>query len=72
MDTEEAVTPVQLARHLNCSVDKVLRMAKTKEIPSFRIGRLWRFFPEQVDVTFLRDPDPWAQSNQSRSRRRST
>lgn len=71
-EDEDAFTPIQLARHLNCSKDKVLRMARAGEIPSFRIGRLWRFFPSQVDQVLDRKPDPWAQSNQSRARRRAS
>lgn len=59
-----------LAEILNVSTDKVRRMAIAKEIPAFKVGRVWRFFPDAVVEKLGAAPDPWKQSTKSRSRRR--
>jgi excisionase family DNA binding protein len=59
-----------MAARLAVSNDKVRRMALAGEIPGIKVGRVWRFDADEV-IAHLRQPaDPWAQSNQSRSRRR--
>ncbi|TFD27476.1 helix-turn-helix domain-containing protein [Cryobacterium cryoconiti] len=69
---EKAVDGSGMAEILDCSYDKVRRMAVAGEIPGFRVGRLWRFFPQAVIAKLSQPRDPWAQSAQSRSRRRAS
>lgn len=48
---ESGELPVKLsemARRLNASPEKVYRMAQRGEIPAFKVGRQWRFFPSKV------------------------
>lgn len=69
--TEQAVTASTLASDiLRCSVETVYRMARTKQIPSIRLGREYRFFPSEVRAKLAAPPAQWTQSNRSRGRRR--
>lgn len=66
-------TPVKvqaMADMLSASPEKVYRMAQRGEIPAFKVGREWRFFPSKVVEHLEQRPDPWAQSPRSVRRRR--
>lgn len=69
---EHATDITGLAEILNVSADTVRRMAIAEQIPGFKVGRLWRFFPAAVIAKLAQPRDPWAQSAQSRSRRRAS
>lgn len=60
------------AKHLDLSEDTVRAHAKAGIIPAIKIGSRWRFDLEQVDAYLKAPADPWAQSAQSRGRRRAT
>lgn len=68
--TEIAVNVAGLADILRCSQDKVYRMARAKDIPSFRVGRALRFFPSQVHDALTAPKPSWTQSKRSTARRR--
>lgn len=68
--TELAVNVVDLARILRCSPDKVYRMARAKDVPSFRIGRALRFYPSEVKAALSAPKPTWQQSARSTARRR--
>ena len=64
------ITAAELAgpEHLNCSIDKVYRLARAGEIPCVKVGSDYRF--EWDDVKAALTPtrvDPWANP---RARRR--
>ena len=61
-----------IAELLKVSTDKVRSMAIAQEIPGFKVGRLWRFFPDAVIAKLAEPRDPWAQSSKSRARRRAS
>jgi excisionase family DNA binding protein len=67
-----AVTAVEVAAELGCSVDKVYRMARFNEIPAMRVGRSWRFDLEAVKTKLTTRPVEvsWEQSRRSTARRR--
>ena len=48
MNDEIPVKLPEMARRLNASPEKVYRMAQRGEIPAFKLGREWRFFPSKV------------------------
>lgn len=70
MDTPAPVDAEAIAQLLSCSREKVYRLAKAGDIPGFRVGAAWRFYPEKVLEHLQAPRDPWAQSPRSRSRRR--
>jgi excisionase family DNA binding protein len=39
----------QIASYLGVSKETIYRMLEKEEIPSYRIGKLWRFDPVQID-----------------------
>lgn len=59
-----------MALILKVSPDTVRRLVATGGIPAFRVGRLWRFDSAAVLAHLSQPRDPWAQSSQSRSRKR--
>ncbi len=67
---EQAVKLPAIAELLQVSHEKVYRMAQAGEVPAFKIGREWRFFPSKVIAKLEAPRDPWEQSNLSRSRKR--
>lgn len=67
---EAAVGIVSIAELLDVSVDTAYRKAKLGEIPGFKVGNRWRFFPSQVREFVSKPADPWAYSPQSRAARR--
>lgn len=64
------ITAAELAapEHLNCSIDKVYRMARAGDIPSIKVGTDYRFDWEDVKAALAPvKVDPWANP---RARRR--
>jgi hypothetical protein len=59
-ETEAAVTIKDIAVLLNKSEDWVGRAARTQQIPGFKVGGEWRFFPSKVREHFEQPHDPWA------------
>ncbi|GGD83233.1 helix-turn-helix domain-containing protein [Microbacterium murale] len=60
------LTSTELARVLQCSVDKVYRMARNREIPSVRVGRSWRFDLDAVKDELSKPADSWALPSRQR------
>lgn len=71
-DIEPAVKVDDIAKLLSVSKEKVYRVAQAGEIPAFKVGREWRFFPSKVIAHLEAPKDPWAQSSRSLARRRIT
>ncbi|MCJ1709290.1 helix-turn-helix domain-containing protein [Microbacterium sp. VKM Ac-2923] len=69
-ESENAVTIPEIAILLRVSTAKVYRMANAGEIPAFRVGRSWRFFPSKVRAHLEAPKDRWAQSARSLGRKR--
>jgi excisionase family DNA binding protein len=69
-ENELAVDIHGIAEELHISTETAYRKARLGEIPGFRVGRLWRFFPSKVHEHLERPVDPWQQSPQSRAARR--
>lgn len=67
---EEAIDIRGVAKMLNIGVDNAYRKAKAKEIPGFKIGRNWRFFPSEVHEALSKPADEWAYLKGSRLGRR--
>lgn len=70
--TETAVDLRGIAAVLNVSIDTARRKAQSGEIPSFRVGSLWRFLPSVV-IAHLSAPEPdddWTMSSNSKNARR--
>lgn len=66
-----AVTAAELAATtLFCSVDTVYRLANTNKIPFIRVGRAFRFYPEDVKAKLSAPKPSWSQSAKSTGRRR--
>ena len=63
-DTTEA------AAHLRLTVNTVRTHAKNGTIPAVKVGSRWRFDLDAIDAHLNAPKDSWAQSNQSRGRRR--
>jgi excisionase family DNA binding protein len=70
-ESEQAATVAEIALLLKTSKDKVYAMANAGEIPGFRVGRSWRFFPSKVKAHLEAPKDRWSQSARSRGRKRS-
>lgn len=70
-DTEQRVTAGRVAEVLDCSLEKVYRMARLGEIPSERIGRAYRFRISAVtEALSTKKTSDWTQSRRSTARRR--
>lgn len=69
---EQAVGIADIAHLLHVSKDTVYRQAKAGDIPGFKVGRVWRFFPSAVraHVETSKATDPWAMPAASRRARR--
>lgn len=72
---ESAVTASDIAAMLDVSLETVYRTATTAspkagEIPGFKVGRSWRFFPSVVKAHLTNPRDRWAQPVRSRARKR--
>lgn len=58
------------AAHLNLTEATVRAYAQAGTIPAVKIGSRWRFDLDAIDRHLTQPADPWAQSPQSRGRRR--
>ena len=58
------------AEHLDLTVNTVRTHAKNGTIPAVKVGSRWRFDLDAIDAHLSAPKDSWAQSNQSRGRRR--
>ncbi|MCC6854421.1 MAG: hypothetical protein IT189_00025 [Microbacteriaceae bacterium] len=59
-----------LAQMLNISTDTAGLLAIDGTVPSFRVGRLWRFWPDLVRAALDARSDPWQRSSHSAAGRR--
>jgi len=70
---ENAVDVNGLAELLSISVWKARELGNDPDFPSFRVGRVHRFWPSEVREHLQREQetrDPWKQSRQSLGRKR--
>lgn len=72
MNREPWVDAVAAAAHMNKSVLTIRRWAHAGEIPGVKKGGEWMFQLSAIDEHLNTPTDPWAQSPQSRGRRRTT
>lgn len=71
MNDEAAVGVREIALMLKASPEKVYQLVRRGEIPGFKLGGVWRFFPSEVrEHVTAPKTDPWAQSARSRGRKR--
>lgn len=52
--SERWVSVTDIAQHLAISKETIYRMIARKEIPTYRVGKLWKFKISEVDAHFLR------------------
>jgi excisionase family DNA binding protein len=69
---ERTVDVTDLASILGVSTDTVYRMVRSGDLPGFKLGGVWRFFPSTVKAHLERPKDAWQQSTRSRARKRIT
>jgi len=69
-EAEKAVDVAAIAELLLVSKGTVYRKATLGEIPGFKIGNRWRFYPSVVKEHQSKPADPWAYSPASRAARR--
>jgi hypothetical protein len=50
MDREKLFTPLEMAEYIKLSPNRVMSMARRREIPSFKIAGLTYFKPSQVEM----------------------
>lgn len=70
MSEEQAVGVPDIASKLRVSADTIYRLARRGDIPGFKVGAEWRFFPSKVIARLESPRDPWAQPTRSITRRR--
>ena len=76
--SDEVLNIKQLAERLQLSERTIYRLAKTGEIPGFRVGKAWRFPLAQVDqwmeeeVEKARKPSPKPQARRKARPRRTS
>ena len=46
---KEVMTPKEVAEYLRVHVRTIYRLAKSKQIPSLKVGGSWRFMKEDVE-----------------------
>jgi excisionase family DNA binding protein len=68
--TEPFVGAAEVAAHLNQSVLIIQSWARIGKIPGIKPGRAWMFRLSEVDAAVKKEGNPWAQSAQSRGRKR--
>ena len=56
---EAAVDADAIAALLNVHRDTVYAHARTGQLPAFKVGSRWRFFPSAVISRLNRPRDPW-------------
>jgi excisionase family DNA binding protein len=68
---EQAVGIPEIAAMLRVSEDTIRRRVKTGDLPGFKVGRVWRFWPSAVREAVTPKPvDPWAMPEASKRARR--
>lgn len=60
----------EVAEHLGKTVPVIQSWARQGKIPGIKPGRDWMFRMSEIDAHLSAPKDSWAQSNQSRGRRR--
>ena len=65
---EKPVSVAEIAALLGKSRGWVYRHARTEDIPGFKVGGEWRFFPSKVIAHFNQPTDPWVLPTRSRKR----
>lgn len=65
-----AVGVTELAAEFKVSKDTVYSLARSGEIPAFKVGREWRFYVEDVKAKLSAPKDTWAQPARSHRARR--
>ena len=68
-EIELTVDVAELAVILKKSPWTVRKLARNGDIPAFKVGKDWRFYPSEVRAHLTR-PRTWNQSAQSRGRKR--
>lgn len=68
--TEAAVDVSAVAEMLNVSPDTVYALALSNQIPSFKVGRLRRFYLSEVRAKLSAPVDAWQRPSRSTARRR--
>jgi excisionase family DNA binding protein len=48
MTTEEPIGAEEAARMLGVTSRTVIKLAERREIPGFRVGKLWKFYPGDI------------------------
>jgi excisionase family DNA binding protein len=69
-DAEQAVTAEEIAVMLKVTAVTVRRQAQSGDIPGFKVGRVWRFYPSKVREALTPKPASWSQSRRSLARKR--
>lgn len=70
VELEQSVTARELAVILRVAPKTICRQARTGDIPGFKVGRVWRFYPSKVQEHLSPKPTSWAQSRRSTARKR--
>lgn len=70
--SEPFVGVEEVSAHLQESVATVQSWARQGKIPGVKPGKAWKFRLSEIDAHLSNPSDPWAQSAQSRGRRRAT
>lgn len=60
----------EVAARLRISMQTVYRLARTKKIPSVRIGQQYRFIFDDVETALTAPAPSWSQPKRSTSRKR--
>jgi excisionase family DNA binding protein len=50
LNSADIMTVHELAIYLKMSDEKIYRMARTRDLPAFRIGKSWRFKKNMIDM----------------------
>ncbi len=48
MTTEEPIGAEEAAKMLGVTSRTVIKLAERREIPGFRVGKLWKFYPSDI------------------------
>lgn len=48
MISEEPIGADEAAKMLGVTSRTVIKMAERREIPAFRVGKLWKFYPSDI------------------------
>jgi excisionase family DNA binding protein len=49
LNMDKWLTLEQIAEYLQMSTSSIYKMAQAKKIPSYKVGRQWRFKKEEID-----------------------